>query len=246
MDEHRKLTKQEKKELRKQEKALERDEYRKSKLKKRLILWGSVLLGLAAVVFVIAKLATAPATPTENKYQGLTPVEKIDWSKDNASASATLIEYGDFQCPACKYYETFLSKLHTDMGDKVHFIFRHFPLRGIHPNAQMAAQAAEAAGKQNKFWEMHDMLYDKQEDWSKSQIANETFTGYASELGLNIEQFKKDYDSQEVKDRIQRDVDSGNTAGVDATPTFFLNGTKIDNPQSYDAFKDLIEKATQP
>ncbi len=243
---NRKLTKRELKEQRKQEKALEREEYKKSKFNRRLLLWGSIILGLAAAVFIIMKLASAPSTPAPTTDQTLAPVESIDWTTGNASAAATLIEYSDFQCPACKAYEPMVQQINSELKDKVRFVYRYFPLRQIHKNADISSQAAEAAGKQGKFWEMHKMLFDKQSDWENSKIAEETFAGYASELGLNVEQFKKDLISDETKKRIQRDVDSGTAALVDSTPTFFLNGKKLDNPRSYDAFKELIEKTTNP
>ena len=119
------------------------------------------------------------------------------------------------------------------------------PLRQIHPNAQLAAQAAEAVGKQEKFWEMHDMIFENQRTWSNQMRgqAEETFVSYASALNIDIEQFKTDMDSEEVKDKVNNDYQSGIRARVNSTPTFFLNGERIQNPRSYEEFRNIINQA---
>ena len=107
-----------------------------------------------------------------------------------------------------------------------------------------SALAMEAAGKQGKYWEMHDLLFEEQQNWGERQASNPTiFEQYAEQLGLDIEQFKQDVDSQEVKDRVVSDRDTGIRLGVNSTPTFFLNGEKIQNPRGYEAFKSLLDEA---
>jgi protein-disulfide isomerase len=169
-----------------------------------------------------------------------------DWSRGNAQAKVSVIEYGDFQCPACGAYEPIVEKLTQKYGSSVRFVFRHFPLYQIHPNAGIAAQAVEAAGVQGKFWEMHDLLYAKQNEWSSTPtdtVVAKNFNTYAQSLGLNLTKFDADIESAAVKAKIQRDVDSGNAAQVNHTPTFFVNLAQIENPQSEEAFSAVIDAA---
>src|SRR5690606_8652134 len=119
-----------------------------------------------------------------------------------------------------------------EVTENVTFVYRHFPLDAAHPNAREAAYAAEAAGKQGKFFEMHDVLFEKQSEWSPLPDPKETFIGYAEALKLDIEKFTTDMDSKEVQDKVQNDFLSGNEFNVQGTPTFFLNGKRIPNPAS--------------
>lgn len=163
-----------------------------------------------------------------------------DWIKGDKNAKTILIEYSDFQCPACAAYHPLVKKISEELGDKMAFIYRHFPL-SQHQNAKLAATASEAAGKQNKFWEMHDLIFENQKDWSNlsNSRAKELLAQYAETLNLNIEQFKNDMDSDEIKNKINSDLKSGAIAKVNSTPTFFLNGKKI-SPRSYEEFKQMI------
>lgn len=159
-----------------------------------------------------------------------------------ADSNVTLIEYGDFQCPACKSYYPIIKQLESEYADKVKFQFRHYPLTSIHPNAFLGSRAAEAAGKQNKFFEMHDILYENQDSWAQSQDPTPIFEGYASQLELNLEQFKTDMKSAGVADVINADIKAGQAAKANSTPTFVLNGQKIEkNPTSQDEFKKLLD-----
>ena len=159
------------------------------------------------------------------------------------SAKVTMVEFSDFQCPACGAYYPVVSQVVKEFADSLTFVYRNFPLTGIHPNAQIAAQAAEAAGLQNKYWEMHDALFTKQNEWSSSKSARDIFTQYAQSLGLNTDQFQKDIDSDVVKNRVARDVNDGNALGIKATPTFFLNNQKIENPASLADFEAAVRGA---
>jgi len=145
-----------------------------------------------------------------------------------------LIEYGDYQCPSCGAVFPHLQTLIEDYGDKFTFIFRNFPLTSIHPNARSAASAAEAAGLQGKFWEMHDALYTKQNDWSSLDATKRTntFKGYAQTLGIDVAQFEADMASKPVTQKVNFDIAVGTSVSVDATPTFFLNGKKVDDATS--------------
>ena len=169
------------------------------------------------------------------------PISQNDHITGNASASATLIEYSDFQCPACAGYQPMVNQIKKDLGDNIQIIFRHFPLTNIHPNAHLAAQASEAAANQGKFWQMHDLLFINQDSWSDLEDPEEEFHQYAVDLELNLEQFTTDLTSKETIDQVGSNYQSGLKAGVNSTPSFFINNKKIKNPTSYEAFKQIIE-----
>ncbi|OGE44123.1 hypothetical protein A3B45_04205 [Candidatus Daviesbacteria bacterium RIFCSPLOWO2_01_FULL_39_12] len=201
-----------------------------------IILVCLVLLGVA--VFFLSPNSSQNPTPTTFKE----PLKILadDWLKGNKEAKVSLVEYSDFQCPACGAYYPLLKQLNQEFGDKILFVYRHFPLPN-HKNAEPAAQAAEAAGRQGKFWEMHDLLFENQTDWSNQSAAKETFIEYAQSLNLDIEKFKSDLDSPQVKDKVKRDYQSGLQFKVNATPTFFLNNQKLPNPRSFEEFKSIIQ-----
>lgn len=155
----------------------------------------------------------------------------------------TLTEYGDFECPACKSYYPIVQEIKKTYGDQIKFEFRHFPLVQIHRNAMLGSRAAEAAGKQGKFFEMHDLLYENQDTWSRASSPNSVLENFAKQLGLNVEQYKTDFASEATLDSINADVKSGQDLGANSTPTFLINGKKLDkNPQSLEDFKKLIDE----
>lgn len=158
-------------------------------------------------------------------------------------ASVALVEYADFQCPACAGFGAITSELKVTYRDQVSYTFRHFPIDTIHPNARAAHRAAEAAGRQGKFFEMHDLLFQNQQVWGSSSNAKSLFDSYASQLGLDITTYDSDFMSDEVNATINADVDEGKSKGVDATPTFFLNGTKLDNNSvsTLESFSKVID-----
>ncbi len=161
-----------------------------------------------------------------------------------SNKEVTLVEYGDFQCPSCAAYFPILKDIKDKYGDDIAFQFRHFPLTQIHPNAMAAHRAAEAASKQNKFWEMHDLLYERQQAWARSNNAAQIMEDYATELGLNVDQFKADYQSSGVNSVINADIAAGNSLKIKGTPTFVLNGEVIESPEpSIDAFSKIIDEA---
>lgn len=156
--------------------------------------------------------------------------------------NVTLLEYGDYQCPACESYYPIVKQVVAKYKDDITFQFRNLPLTQIHQNAFVGARAAEAAALQNKFWEMHDMLYDNQDAWSESSDPASYFYKYANELGMNLDQYKKDYASSKVNDTINADIAAFNKTGATmATPTFFLDGKKIDTTASVDSFSKQID-----
>lgn len=173
----------------------------------------------------------------------LAPISEKDNRWGEATAPVTIIEYSDFQCPACQAYSEVVNELKQELAGKFVLAYRHYPLP-YHQNAEIAAKAAEAAARQNKFWEMHDKLFATQDNWSEATNARQVFVGYAAGLGLDPIQFESDLDSQAVADKIKSDQENALAIGVPGTPTFFVNGKMIDNPKNKDAFVDIITKAT--
>lgn len=160
------------------------------------------------------------------------------------SSGVTLTEYADFQCPGCGAYHPVVKQVMEKYAGKVTFQFVNYPLMQIHQNAMAAHRAAEAASKQGKFWEMYDQLYANQTAWSSSSNVSSIFENYATQLGLNKDQFKQDSASGAVNDVINADIAAGRKLNVNATPTFFLNGQKLDQPpQDIDGFSKLLDDA---
>lgn len=155
-------------------------------------------------------------------------------------AKVRFVEFGDFQCPACASAHPVVNQLREEYKDKVNFIYRHYPLPQ-HKNAMIAALAAEAAGEQNKFWEMADKLYENQAEWAESNKPKDSFMKYAGELSLNIQLFKKTLDTEKFKNRVNKGQSDGAAAQIRYTPTFFINGRKIEGSFSYDVLKSGVE-----
>lgn len=162
-----------------------------------------------------------------------------DWKQGAENPKVTLVEYADFECPACSTYQSVLKEIKETFKADLQFVYRQFPLP-MHRNALAAARASEAAGLQGKFWEMHDLLYAKQKEWGGKTSEDATlFEKYATELGLDLEKFKQDVLSDTVQGAVDRGLESGKALKVRGTPTFFLNGEQV-SPESAQAFKDLI------
>jgi protein-disulfide isomerase len=170
------------------------------------------------------------------------------------SGQTVLIEYGDYQCPACYQYEPLVKQIREKYKDKITFQFRNFPITSSHPNAFAAARAAEAAAKQGKFWEMHDMLYEHAHqqtaqgitpiEWATASNPNTFFENYAKQLGLNVEQFKTDFASEEINDLVNADLAEAQKVPVTATPTFVLDGKKVEQSiGTFEDFSKLIDEA---
>lgn len=155
-----------------------------------------------------------------------------------------LVEYGDYQCPACGSYFPIVKQVIDKYKDEIQFQFRNLPLTQIHPNAFAGARAAEAAGVQGKFWEMHDMLYQQQNTWSSASDPKSYFNDYASQLGLDTAKFKTDFASSAVNDAINADIAAFKKTGATMqTPSFFLNGKSIKTTASVDSFTKQIDEA---
>lgn len=200
---------------------------------------GFYWIGAVIIVFI---LFLGAAAYYKNKSATNEPVPTIALDANDhvkGNGPVTVIEYGDFQCPACGQYYPVVAELLKQMSTSTTFIFRNFPLPQ-HANAMVSARAAGAAGKQGKFFEMYDLLYMHQNEWSESADYEKIFTEYAKQLNLNLDQYANDYKSDEVKGKIQNDYKSGVNLGVEGTPTFFVNGKKIELPRNLDEFKAVI------
>jgi len=169
-----------------------------------------------------------------------------EWVDGNAESKIILVEYSDFQCPACSQRLETIRPLIAEFEQHIALVYRHYPIYQIHSNAQIAAQAAEAAGIQGDFWGMHDLLFDNQSEWKElqDQELQDLFIDYANRLGLDKETFRSDMMSEEVENLVKADYVAGNLAGVQGTPTFFLNGVEVPIGR-YSEAKALIVEAIE-
>jgi len=200
------------------------------------------VLGTFLLLYGVYQLVNQPVVTDFPQTRKLKSTDHVKWSPDKKNI---LVEYSDFQCPSCKGAHDILKTIDAsgsanfEITKKVAFVYRYFPLSQIHDKANISAYVAEAAGIQGKFWEMSDLLFDNQQSWSTSNDPqNEFFLKYATELKLNIDQFKKDLSSAVVKDRVNSELKEAEQIGVNSTPTFFLNGQKVD----VNSYQELITK----
>lgn len=201
-----------------------------------------IVLGVIIAVFGGLLFFNKKDSPTPSGNTGET-VQLSEHKTEEGSTGVTLIEYGDFECPACAQYYPIFKQLKEQYKGRVTFQFRHFPLTEIHQNALISSRAAEAAGMQGKFWEMHDLLYENQNAWKSSNNPVPIFEGYAQQLGLDAAKFTEDMKSQKVNDIVQADRADAQKQKFQSTPTFVLDGKKIDNPTSMEGFTKLIDEA---
>ena len=236
--EEEKLTKRERRMLAKEDKQKEREKSARAGKIKKWIAWFLVVF---ALIFGGYKLVVWINTPQDEQAPATVTLGENEWSKGNPQADVILIEYSDFQCPACKTYYPLIRRLSEELGDELRIVYRHLPLVSIHKNAIAAASAAEAAGRQEKFWEMHDKLFDNQDNWADDSNPDDKFKSYAAELELDLEKFISDYESSEVKNDVNSDLTAANSLRLNSTPSFVLNGRKLQNPRGYDDFKKVLE-----
>jgi predicted DsbA family dithiol-disulfide isomerase len=168
------------------------------------------------------------------------PVEDRDHALGLATAPVTLVEYGDYECPYCGRMHPVVKELRERLGDRLRFVFRHFPLDSVHPQARRAAEAAEAAAAQGRFWEMHDLLYENQDD-----LGDEALRRYATRLGLDPERFDGDLEERAHAPRVREDRFGGERSGVEGTPTFFVNGVRYEGSHDLEALLEAVEDAAR-
>jgi protein-disulfide isomerase len=166
------------------------------------------------------------------------PVSERDHVVGPADARVTLVEYGDFECPHCGALHPIVQAAQKAFGGNLRFAFRHFPLRSSHPHALAAAKAAEAAGEQGRFWEMHDRLYRHQAALSDADLER-----HAREVGLDLDRFRQSLGSGEPEARIREDLASASESGARGTPTLFINGERYDGPLERDEIFAALARA---
>ncbi len=187
----------------------------------------AILVIIVGGMITLFALNNKPDAPTGDKVDRATLIKETSHKVDHGSVE--VVEFGDYQCPACGAAHPWTQKLMADYRGRITFYFRNFPLTNSHPHALAAANAAEAAAAQGKFWDMHDKLYEDQTAWSSltPEAVAAKFVEYATALGLDSEKVKMAITEQTYKDLINRDLTDGATAGVDATPTFYVDGRKV-------------------
>lgn len=199
-----------------------------SKKRRNKRLWTGGIIAVVALL-IISFITSQSGDPIDETSFATLEVQELEAHvKGNAESDIRLIEYSDFQCPACKAAAPAVDELVQQYGNQFALEYRHFPLRSIHPNAQIAAQAAEAAGIQGKFWEMHDALFENQDQWAQSFNPEKYFRAYAKDLGLNIDRFRFDLESDEVKDLVNSQFDEAGELRIPGTPGFIFNGEVVD------------------
>jgi protein-disulfide isomerase len=165
--------------------------------------------------------------------------------RGNPEAPVTLVEFGDYECPSCGYYHPVVMELMRRYPSEMKLQFHHFPLIQIHPNAMAASLAAEAAGDQGKFWEMHDLLFENQRSWERRHNVEGYFLSLANQIGLNGAEFQQAFKAVETRDRVLADVRMGVDSNVQGTPTFYINGQLVPNdpPPGVEDLARLIESS---
>jgi protein-disulfide isomerase len=164
--------------------------------------------------------------------------EDRDHIQGPAEAAVTLVEYGDYECPYCGAAYPIIKEVQERMGGGLRFVFRNFPITTSHPHAELAAEAAEAAAAQDRFWEMHDLLYENQQ-----RLGEEDLRAYADQLGLEVEPFDQELAEHVHAERVHEDFMSGVRSGVNGTPTFYINGLRHDDPYDLETLLAALERA---
>jgi protein-disulfide isomerase len=189
-----------------------------------LVIMAAVLVAAVALTWVLLRSSRSDQSST-NSSSSDAPGAEPPHIRGNPKATVTLEEFGDFECPTCGTYSVELKKIEAEFGDRLRVIFREYPLYPTpHKHALIAAQAAEAAGLQDRFWEMHDKLYENQKAWSEAADAVPLFIDYAKQIGLDTDRFGRDLNGEVVAARIFQDGRRVHAVGITGTPSFFVNG----------------------
>ncbi|HEX7021523.1 MAG TPA: thioredoxin domain-containing protein [Trueperaceae bacterium] len=168
------------------------------------------------------------------------PVSERDHSQGPAGAPVTLVEYGDYECSSCGAAYPIVKDVQRRLGERLRFVFRNFPIRSSHPHAESAAEAAEAAGAQGKFWEMHDLLYEHQDALDDAHLRD-----FALQVGLDVVRFERDVSEHRFAERVQEDFLGGARSGVNGTPTFFIDGVRYDGSWDEAPLVSALERAAR-
>jgi protein-disulfide isomerase len=210
-----------------------------SKVSKPLIV---IVLAVALAAGAAVYLSRQPDQPSETAAAPAhADIRGGGHFRGPENAALTLVEFGDYQCPSCGAYHPLVKEILNRYPQQLRLEFHHFPLITIHPNSMRASLAAEAAGDQGHYWEMHDALFEHQREWADSPNAEPIFIALASRFNLDINKFMQALRSPEVQSRILKDVERGNDAKVEAVPTFFINGERVPVKLSMEDFVQVIE-----
>ncbi len=202
-----------------------------------------IIIAVAVAAGAAVYLSRQPDQPTETTAATArhADIKGGGHIRGPENAQLTLVEFGDYQCPSCGAYHPLVKEILNRYPQQLRLEFHHFPLVTIHPNTMLASQAVEAAGEQGKYWEMHDAVFEHQMEWAGSPNAEPVFITLASGLGLDINKFMQSLRSPEGQTRILKDVERGQNAKVEATPTFFINGEQVHVTLSMEDFVQVIE-----
>lgn len=207
------------------------------------VIGGILVLTVAIIIGIMFLGGNSAPVPIEAKLVDKGELIRSDSIKlGSDEAKVKIVEFLDYQCPACKNAHPVIKQVLQDRGGSVQFIVRNFPLSSIHTHADNAARSAEAAYVQGKFWEMHDKLFETQKSWETASNSKDIFTVYARDLNLNMDQFVKDYSDQKIVARISQDKGDGNALGVNSTPTIFIHGEKYTGQISVEAIEAKIDE----
>lgn len=209
------------------------------------LLIGTLVVSIALIVGIAVIFSGQPNSTSTAPVDTALLVEGAQTTTGPADAPVTIVEFSDFQCPACKASEPMVQSVLQQYPDKVKLVFRNFPLEQIHPNARLAAQAGQAAQIEGKFWQYAQLLFEKQEAWSEISsydLLKTTLSEYASELGIDSASFLERMESSEVVAAVQRDVDLAKELNIMATPTFFVNGIQTPAPELLSAVKNVLDQ----
>lgn len=206
--------------------------------KQNIIKWIAII---AASILFLVFFAAIIFSSKQTEEKVVTNVSSGRHTLGNNGAKVSLVEFSDFQCPACKASETYIKQALKEYPGKVKLIYKHFPLATIHKNSFLAAKVSEAASNQGKFWEMHSKLFENQEKWGQSDNSLDFFKTYAKELKIDEKTFLKDIESKEVEAKVTKDQDEGTKNGINSTPTFFVNNKRVDYKGNYESLKQAID-----
>ena len=214
-----------------------------NKSTKRILFWSGAALVIAISVFVVMQ----GAAPTVDNNVSADKIVESDWTKGNPEAKVTLIEYSDFQCPACGRFAAIVDTAMKEYENHVYFAYRHYPLKSIHPNATLAARAANAAGEQGKFFDMHNLIFLNTAFWAEESAddAEGAFIEFAAGIDLDPKKFYEDYNSEENIQSVEDSYNHAIKAGLTYTPSFFLNGELIKMPSDQEAFNQILRDAVE-
>ena len=210
-----------------------------------LMLAGAAVLGIALIYWLAMRPKESAVAPA--MVEGVPAAESRGYVRGSPSAPVEIVEFADFQCPACENYATItepdvMSRI-VDQG-LARYVFYDFPLQ-MHPNAWPASHAAACADDQGKFWEMHDRIFREQPNWAPERNPKGSFERYAREIGLDVEQWETCYDERRHARRIAANVAEGERRGVGSTPTFFIGNRKLSGVQNYDQIRAWVDSATR-